>query len=432
MPRGNGIKVAPEKPHKKGKKAPRGQGGGAANREGNYEAALEAQAKARARNEAKAAQRAKKRKVRGAAKVSAFTQLMRGLFARDDVPLNAKSRALVNSLMMTEGEVWRLKDIYDSVDADLASEMDFDEFFALINEPRTSFTDYIFTIIENIEKTGIELVPEKERMEEELENDAPGTALYARGFMTFDDFVQVVCTFAMYSEDDILVFSFNQFDKDNTGVIDEREFIALCMMVNNDAPQYPDNFKLSLATFDKRVRNPTCTQPPHPTPNPPLHLRPILLAPRPAPCRNPDGMMDFRQFKNSNTRFPLTLFPAFRLQDKIRQTILGAAAWLDISRRIEEEKEREIYRRKFNKEMPLSPVEQLCSLFKRQSRGVRAKKVAAMSDTAAKKALLTANKQADTQVEATEAKLRREGRGAKAVGQLKTGKLKMRKKAGQT
>ena len=80
----------------------------------------------------------------------------------------------------------------------------------------------------------------------------------------------------------------------------------------------------------------------------------------------------------------------------------------------------------------MSPVEQLCSLFKRQSRGVRAKKVAAMSDTAAKKALLTANKQADTQVEATEAKLRREGRGAKAVGQLKTGKLKTRKKAGQT
>jgi hypothetical protein len=398
MTRGNGIKVAPEKPRKKGKKAPRGQGGGAANREGNYEAALEAQAKARARNEAKAAQRAKKRKVRGAAKVSAFSQLMRGLFARDDVPLNAKTRALVNSLLLTEGEVWRLKDIYDSVDADLASEMDFDEFFALIDEPRTSFTDYIFTIIENLEKTGIELVPEKERMEEELENDAPGTALYARGFMTFDDFVQVVCTFAMYSEDDILVFAFNQFDKDNTGVIDEREFIALCMMVNKDAPKYPDNFKLSLATFDK----------------------------------NPDGMMDFRQFKNSNTRFPLTLFPAFRLQDKIRAKILGAATWLDISRRIEEEKEREIYRRKFNKEMPMSPVEQLCSLFKRQSRGVRAKKVAAMSDTAAKKALLTANKQADTQVEATEAKLRREGRGAKAVGQLKTGKLKVRKKAGQT
>jgi hypothetical protein len=161
MPRGNGIKVAPEKPRKKGKKAPRGQGGGTANREGNYEAALEAQAKARARNEAKAAQRAKKRKVRGAAKVSAFSQLMRGLFARDDVPLNAKTRALVNSLMLTEGEIWRLKDIYDSVDADLASEMDFDEFFALIDEPRTSFTDYIFTIIENLEKTGIELVHEK-------------------------------------------------------------------------------------------------------------------------------------------------------------------------------------------------------------------------------------------------------------------------------
>lgn len=40
--------------------------------------------------------------------------------------------------------------------------------------------------------------------------------------------MQSVCTFCMYTKDDILLFAFNAFDSDMSGVIDEKEFIQLC------------------------------------------------------------------------------------------------------------------------------------------------------------------------------------------------------------
>lgn len=139
-------------------------------------------------------------------------------------------------------------------------------------------------------------------------------------------------------------------------------------------------------------------------------------------------MMDFNQFKTCHQRFPLTLFPAFRFQDRIRAKVLGQSTWIDISRRIEEEKKRETYRRAHDgQEMPLSPLEQLCALFSRKREdGVRVKRPTTMAETAEKKAALTANKQADTKVVKAAENLRREGRGAKSVGIVKTGKLQKR------
>jgi hypothetical protein len=120
-------------------------------------------------------------------------------------------------------------------------------------------------------------------------DEGEGTALHVRGKLTFDDFVQIVCTFCMYAKDDILLYSFNAFDADNSGVIDETEFMQLCIIVNNDQPTYPDNFKLALLAFDK----------------------------------NEDGMMDFDEFRELNDKFPMLLFPAFRFQDKVQSRILG-------------------------------------------------------------------------------------------------------------
>ena len=143
--------------------------------------------------------------------------------------------------------------------------------------------------------------------------------------------------------------------------------------------------------------------------------------------------MDFNQFKTCHQRFPLTLFPAFRFQDRIRAKVLGASTWIDVSRRIEEEKKRETYRRAHDgEEMPLTPLEQLCALFatRKREEGVRVKKPTSMAETAEKKAALTAHKQADTKVVKSAENLRREGRGAKSVGVHKTGMLQKREAKG--
>jgi len=64
---------------------------------------------------------------------------------------------MIASLMIQEDEVRNLKNIFDDVDIDLAGEMDFDEFFELLDEPRTPFTDAIFTIIDDPEHSGVEV-----------------------------------------------------------------------------------------------------------------------------------------------------------------------------------------------------------------------------------------------------------------------------------
>ena len=230
--------------------APRKKRGGAANREGNL---IDAQARFAQGKERREAREEKRRaKLRKRKEVGLVESLLKMLSGRKEVELNAKSGAKARALMLTGDDIHKIKASYDAVDVDGAGEMDFDEFFEMLGEPRTPFTDAIFTLVDNVENTGIEAIPARERKEMELE-DGPGTALHVRGFLTFNDYFQVVCTFAMYGEDDLLLFGFNAFDQENTGVIDENEFMALCLIVNNDAPKYPDNFKLALATFDKNT-----------------------------------------------------------------------------------------------------------------------------------------------------------------------------------
>lgn len=194
--------------------------GGASNRAGNL---VDVQAQfTRGRERREAREEKRKAKLRKRKEVGLFDSLLKMLSGRKEVELNAKSMSIARALMLTGDDIQRIKASYDAVDVDGAGEMDFDEFFEMLGEPRTPFTDAVFTLIDNVENTGIEPIPARERKEMELE-DGPGTALHVRGFLTFNDYFQVVCTFAMYGEDDILLFGFNAFDQENTGVINETE-----------------------------------------------------------------------------------------------------------------------------------------------------------------------------------------------------------------
>ena len=233
-----------------------------------------------------------------------------------------------------------------------------------------------------------------ERKQIEIENGA-GTALHVRGKLTFDDFVQAVCTFNMYTKDDILLYAFNAFDADNSGVIDEGEFMQLCIIVNNDAPTYPDNFKLALTAFDK----------------------------------NEDGMMDFDEFRELNDKYPMLLFPAFRFQDKVQSRILGRRVWVDVARRVQEEREKESYKRTHGgAEPPKSFKEKYLNCFQRQKSGSkRARKPPSAKDTAMKKASqqtasLQNEAETDSKNTTTGTQLRREARGVNSVGQYRGGK----------
>lgn len=59
--------------------------------------------------------------------------------------------------------------------------------------------------------------------------------------------------------------------------------------INNASPAFPNNFKKALEEFDV----------------------------------NEDGLIDYSEFLLIDARYPLTLFPAFRLQDVMQRNSLG-------------------------------------------------------------------------------------------------------------
>ena len=85
---------------------------------------------------------------------------------------------------------------------------------------------------------------------------------------------------------------FECFDADKSGNIDEEEFMSLTQSINNADPTFPGNFKRALEEFDV----------------------------------NGDGLIDFVEFKTIYRRYPMILFPAFRLQDRMQKETLGKPA----------------------------------------------------------------------------------------------------------
>ena len=49
--------------------------------------------------------------------------------------------------------------------------------------------------------------------------------------------------------------------------------------------------------------------------------------------RNNDGVIDFEEFQTLNKRYPMILFPCFRLQDRMQKSTLGESHWLALHTR---------------------------------------------------------------------------------------------------
>lgn len=252
-------------------------------------------------------------------KKNAFQKMWAKMFPGAEAPdLNRRAQEIADSAMLNAAELRKLRLSFDEVDVDGEGQMDFDEFFEAVGETRTPFTDAVFTLLDDPASLIVVLDPEEEKARAE-ETGKPIERV--AGAISFDDYVQLCVIYCMYTREDILMFAFQAFDRDGSGVIDEDEFIELCATINNMNPTYPGNFKRAMEEFDK----------------------------------NDDGMIDFEEFTALNRRYPLVLFPAFRLQDMLQKYSLGETGWIEISRRNQMEKEIEKYRRAHNGKMPPVP-----------------------------------------------------------------------------
>ena len=212
---------------------------------------------------------------------------------KEEIVLTGSAAQAAKILDLSQKELQRLMMLFKEVDIDESGEMDYDEFFEFIDEPRSPFADALFKLID----------------------------LDGSGTIDFNEFIQVLTTYCMYSRDDILRFCFDTFDKDGSGAIDEKEFMDMCYEINNANPAFPDNFKRALEQFD----------------------------------RNDDGLIDFDEFRELNRRYPLVLFPAFRMQDRMQKSTLGEYKWAAIAKKRERERYIEEYKRTHDGALPPDP-----------------------------------------------------------------------------
>lgn len=188
----------------------------------------------------------------------------------------------IQALDLQPWHLRRLRARFDRIDIDGSGAIDYDEFFEAVNENRSPFTDKLFALID----------------------------LDGSGQIEFDEYVRVMATYCMFTKDEILRFCFECFDVDKSGTIDEKEFVELCKCINNASPAFPANFKRALEEFDV----------------------------------NEDGLIDYGEFLEIDRRYPLVLFPAFRLQDVMQENSLGHQTWLKVIENYEESKRIEEYK----------------------------------------------------------------------------------------
>ena len=162
-----------------------------------------------------------------------------------------------------------------------------------VGEPRSPFVDAVFSLVD----------------------------VNGNGNLDFGEYIQIFCVYCTYNRDEILSFVYECFDADGSGTIDEEEFMLLAKTVSAAAPMFPGNFGRALEEFDV----------------------------------NGDGLIDMDEFRELNRRYPLVLFPAFRLQDNLQRGSLGLKRWNQILSLRQKTKMLREYRKTHNGQLPPIP-----------------------------------------------------------------------------
>ncbi|KAF4134894.1 EF-hand domain pair [Phytophthora infestans] len=210
--------------------------------------------------------------------------------AGDIVLTRPATIAVVVKYQLGQHELKKFKTCFRQIDLDASGVIDYDEFFDFIDETKTPFSEGLFRMIDS---------------------DSNGT-------IDFEEFVHATVLYCMYTRDEILRFAFDTFDPTASGSIGDKELRRLVSIVNDGQSRFSGNINTALTEFD----------------------------------RNKDGVIDFEEFKNLNKRFPMLLFPCFRLQDRMQKATLGDNHWLQLHKRLYERLKSENYQRKHNGALP--------------------------------------------------------------------------------
>ncbi|KAF0756894.1 hypothetical protein AaE_004449 [Aphanomyces astaci] len=184
---------------------------------------------------------------------------------------------------MGQCELRKLKEVFNYIDVDRTGQISFEEFFEFIDENRNPYSESLFRLIG--EMTSAMCVAGTDTMF--VDTDGSGTNHTPTPLL-----VSYMCMIAS-----LRILS---------------EFAKLANMVNDGKPLFTGNFNRALKEFDKKN----------------------------------EGVIDFTGFDLLNRRYPMILFPCFRLQDRIQKATLGEAHWLRIHQRYYDMLKDDLFRKK--------------------------------------------------------------------------------------
>eukprot|EP00752_Nemacystus_decipiens_P005390 g4886.t1 len=171
-----------------------------------------------------------------------------------------------SAVEVSKAQLAKLHVMFENIDVSKSGTVYCSEILSVVDMAQSPFTDNLFKLV----------------------------GVHPDGSLTFSQLCRILMTYCVFSKEEILLFLFRQYDTDNSGAIDEREFRELAKTVNNASPMFPGNFAKALLDFDT----------------------------------NSDGLIDFDEFRAMDKAFPLLFFPAFRLQDSLQKQFLGSSFWL--------------------------------------------------------------------------------------------------------
>jgi len=155
------------------------------------------------------------------------------------------------------------------IDVDNSGEIDIEEFYQFFKLQRSSFSDRCFTIM-----------------------DEDGS-----GQVDFCEFVVCVWNYCSFDLPGLVKFAFGMFDLDGSGAIEVHELRELIIFVYGD--QWQSNIRI------QRIVDQIATA--------------------------EDSSISFNDFQSFNKRYPALLFPAFIMQEHLRDQLYGRNWWEMIS-----------------------------------------------------------------------------------------------------
>ena len=178
-----------------------------------------------------------------------------------------------DAIMLRESDVGRLYRTFETIDTDKSGEVSMQEMLRFLDLERNRFTETVFTI---------------------MDDDRNGS-------ISFKEFVISAWNYCTLTHGTLVMFAFDLYDRDHSGFIDENEMELMLRDV------YGDNFRDAaqcdtiVAMLEKMTRD--------------------------AEREFKKVMIDHHDFADFCRRFPGMLYPAFTLQEKLRNGILGEKFW---------------------------------------------------------------------------------------------------------